>query len=60
MAVGWTDPLRDAEAFEGEVVSLLLYQRVALRHDLPEHRLRKGDVAVLLDYVPNSHSYAAR
>jgi hypothetical protein len=34
-------------------MSLPLYQRVALRHDLPEHRLRRGDVAVLLDYVPH-------
>lgn len=32
-------------------MSLPLYQRVALRHDLPEHDLRKGDVAVLVDYV---------
>lgn len=29
-----------------------LYQRVALRVDLPEHRLRRGDVAVLVDCVP--------
>jgi hypothetical protein len=28
-----------------------LYQRVALRRDLPEHGLRKGDVATLVDYV---------
>lgn len=34
-------------------MSLPLYQRVALRQDLPEHRLRRGDVAVLLDYVPH-------
>ena len=32
-------------------MSLPLYQRVALRRDLPEHNLRKGDVAVLVDYV---------
>jgi hypothetical protein len=28
-----------------------LYQRVALRRDLPEYGLRKGDVATLVDYV---------
>lgn len=28
-----------------------LYQRVALRHDLPEHRLKQGDVAMLIDYI---------
>ncbi len=34
-------------------MSLSLYQRVALRRDLPEHNLRRGDVATLLDYVPH-------
>ena len=29
-----------------------LYQRVALKRDLPEHGLKKGDVATLVDYVP--------
>lgn len=28
-----------------------LYKRVALKRDLPEHGLRQGDVAVLVDYV---------
>jgi len=32
-------------------MTLPLYQRVALRKDLPEHNLKRGDVAVLLDYV---------
>jgi hypothetical protein len=32
-------------------MSLPLYQRVALKRDLPEHELRRGDVAVLVDYV---------
>ena len=32
---------------------LPLYQRVALRRDLLEHDLKKGDVAVLVDYVPH-------
>jgi len=30
-----------------------LYQRVALRLDVTEHRLKKGDVAVLVDRVPH-------
>jgi len=34
-------------------MKLPLYQHVALRKDLPEHRLRAGDVAVLIDYVPH-------
>jgi len=34
-------------------MSWSLYQRVALRRDLPEHGLRKGDVATLVDYVPH-------
>jgi len=32
-------------------MSLPLYQRVALKRDFPEHNLRRGDVAVLVDYV---------
>ena len=27
-----------------------LYSRVALAEDLPEHRLRRGDVATIVDY----------
>jgi hypothetical protein len=30
-----------------------LYERVALCRDLQEHGLKKGDVAVLVDYVPH-------
>ena len=30
-----------------------LYQRVALRRDVPDHNLRKSDVAVLVDRVPH-------
>lgn len=30
-----------------------LYQRVAMSRDIEEHALRKGDIAVLLDYVPH-------
>ena len=29
-----------------------LFQRVALRIDLPEHGLRKGDVATIVEYLP--------
>ena len=32
-------------------MELELYQRVALRCDLPEHHLKQGDVAMLIDYV---------
>ena len=34
-------------------MKLPLYERVALRRDFPEHDLKRGDVAVLLDYVPH-------
>jgi hypothetical protein len=30
-----------------------LYERVALKRDLPEHGLKRGDVATLVDYVPH-------
>ena len=30
-----------------------LYERVALRRDLPEYNLRRGDVGVLVDRVPH-------
>jgi hypothetical protein len=29
-----------------------LYQRVTLTRDLPEHNLRNGDVAVVVEYLP--------
>lgn len=32
-------------------MSLPLYQRVALKRDLPDHELKRGDVAVLVDHV---------
>ena len=31
-----------------------LYQRVALSRDLPEHNLCKGDVAVVVEYLPGT------
>jgi hypothetical protein len=30
-----------------------LYQRVAVRRDVDEHHLKKGDVAMLVDRVPH-------
>ena len=35
-------------------MTLEFYQRVALRRDLAEHKLRKGDVAILVDRVPHA------
>ncbi len=32
---------------------LPLYERVTLKRDLPEHDLRRGDVAILVDSVPH-------
>lgn len=32
-------------------MTLELYQEVALTHDVPEHQLRAGDVATLIDFV---------
>jgi len=34
-------------------MKLSLYERVALRCDMPEYRLMKGDVATLVDHVPH-------
>ena len=34
-------------------MELKLYQRVALRNDIPERRLRQGDIATLVDFVPH-------
>ena len=34
-------------------MKLPLYERIALTQDLEEHGLRKGDVGVLVDYVPH-------
>ncbi len=30
-----------------------LYEQVSLRRDLPEYGLKQGDVATLVEYVPN-------
>jgi len=32
-----------------------LYQRIALNQDLPNHHLKQGDVATLIDTVPHPH-----
>jgi len=37
-------------------MSLELYQEVALTCDLPEHKLRAGDIATLVDFVPHPSS----
>lgn len=34
-------------------MKLPLYQRVSLRRDLPDHGLKAGDVATLVDTVPH-------
>ncbi|HEX9670009.1 MAG TPA: DUF4926 domain-containing protein [Thermoanaerobaculia bacterium] len=34
-------------------MSLPLYRQVALKRDLPEHDFKRGDVAVLVDFVPH-------
>ncbi|WP_017306928.1 DUF4926 domain-containing protein [Spirulina subsalsa] len=30
-----------------------LYQRVALNQDIPEHHLKKGDIAIFIDIIPH-------
>ncbi|MBW4660084.1 MAG: DUF4926 domain-containing protein [Drouetiella hepatica Uher 2000/2452] len=37
-------------------MTMELYQEVALTRDLPEHGLRAGDVAVLVDFVPHPNN----
>ena len=37
-------------------MSFELFQRVALNRDLPEHQLKKGDVATLTDFIPHPHN----
>ena len=37
-------------------MSQQLYDRVALRTSFPEHGLRAGDVATLVDFVPHPSS----
>lgn len=34
-------------------MSVELYQEVALTRDLPEHGLKTGDIAMLVDFVPH-------
>jgi hypothetical protein len=34
-------------------MTMELYQEVALTRDLPEHGLRSGDIAMLVDFVPH-------
>mgnify|MGYP001260270765 CR=1 FL=1 len=35
---------------------LELYQRVALREDLPNDKLQQGDIATLVDFIPHPHN----
>ena len=35
------------------MMKLELYQEVSLKVDLPEHNLKQGDLATLIDYVPH-------
>ena len=37
-------------------MNLELYQQVYLNYDLPEHQLKKGDIATLIDFVPHPHN----
>jgi hypothetical protein len=48
-----SDILRDAETEQGDLSmhALRLYDRVALTAAVPEHRLRAGDVATLVEFV---------
>ena len=34
------------------MMEIKLYQRVALTRDLPEHNLRRGDVALVVEHLP--------
>lgn len=34
-------------------MSIELYEQVALKRDLPEYHLKRGDIATLVDYVPH-------
>lgn len=34
-------------------MKLALYQEIALNRDFPDYNLRKGDVAMLIDYIPH-------
>lgn len=36
-------------------MSIDLFQRVALRIDFPEHGLRKGDVATIVEHLPGQN-----
>lgn len=34
-------------------MAIELYQEVALTRNLPEHKLKAGDIATLVDFVPH-------
>lgn len=35
-------------------MKLAPYQRIVLRQDIPEHGLKAGDIAMLVEYVPSA------
>jgi len=37
-------------------MTIELFKRVALRVDLPEHGLRKGDVATIVEHLPGTQT----
>jgi hypothetical protein len=51
----WVIPLRDVEALaeRAAIMRPELYQRVVLGRDFDEHRLKAGDLAMLIDWVPH-------
>ena len=44
----WGVPFRNSQALEEPIMKPELYERVALRRDVNEHSLKKGDVALLM------------
>jgi len=54
MAFGRQWPLCYTETRAGEIpMTFELYQQVALRRNLDDNGVKKGDVAVLVDFVPH-------
>jgi len=46
--------ISDAQTSEKwKIMSVSLYSRVSLKRDLPEHRLRAGDIAHLVEFIPH-------
>ena len=34
-----------------KIMNIELYQEIALTHDIPQHNLKQGDIATLIDFV---------